>query len=66
MGLEFGKEVQEALKRRKLPFVCIDAIDEENIVSVSIDNEGAAEMQMREALEHGHRNISIITLPGAD
>ena len=65
MGLGFGKEVQEALKRRKLPFVCIDAIDEENIVSVSIDNEGAAEMQMREALEHGHRNISIISLPGA-
>lgn len=65
MGLEFGSEVQEAFKRRKLPFVCIDAIDEENVISVSIDNEEAARRQMTEALKRGHRDVAIISLPGA-
>ena len=65
MGLEFGSEVQEAFKRRKLPFVCIDAIDEENVISVSIDNEEAAMRQMTEALGRGHRKIAVISLPGA-
>lgn len=65
MGLEFGSEVQEAFKRRKLPFVCIDAIDEENVISVSIDNEEAARVQMSEALKRGHRNVAVISLPGA-
>ena len=65
MGLEFGTEVQEAFKRRKLPFVCIDAIDEDNVISVSIDNEEAARRQMSEALGRGHRDIAVISLPGA-
>ncbi|MGN1163348.1 MAG: LacI family DNA-binding transcriptional regulator [Candidatus Ornithospirochaeta sp.] len=65
MGLEFGSEVQEAFKRRKLPFVCIDAIDEDNVISVSIDNEEAARRQMSEVLRHGHKDIAIISLPGA-
>lgn len=65
MGLEFGEEVQEAFKRRKLPFVCIDAIDEENVISVSIDNEEAARRQMTEVLRHGHRDVAVIALEKA-
>lgn len=65
MGLEFKSEIREALKRRKLPLVCLDAIDEDETISVSIDNTLAAFTQMNEVLKRGHRDIAIITLPQA-
>lgn len=65
MGLEFGPDVQEALKRRKLPFVCIDGIETEGIISVSIDDVQAAESQMMEVLNAGHRKVGIISLSDA-
>ncbi len=65
MGLDFGGGVGEALKKRRLPLVRLDPIDEEEGYSVSIDNTGAAYTQMREVLRRGHRRIAVITLMGA-
>lgn len=65
MGLDFGGGVKEALQKRKLPLVRLDAIDEEEGYSVSIDNTEAAYTQMKEVLKCGHRDIAIVTLPGA-
>ena len=63
MGILFDPGITEALRRRKMPVVTIDGNKEEGISSVTIDDEDAAEMQMRAALEKGHRNIAIISLP---
>ncbi len=65
MGLDFGGGVKEALQKRKLPLVRLDAIDKEEGYSVSIDNTEAAYTQMKEVLKRGHRDIAIVTLPGA-
>ena len=65
MGLDFGGGVREALQKRKLPLVRIDAIDSEEGYSVSIDNTDAAYRQMTEVLRHGHRDIAVVTLLGA-
>ncbi len=65
MGLDFGGGVREALKKRKLPLVRIDAIDSEDGYSVSIDNTDAAYTQMSEVLKRGHRDIAVVTLLGA-
>ncbi len=65
MGLEFDPEIRESLKKRKLPLVCLDAILEEDVVSISVDNVEAAKIQMETVLEYGHRDIALITLPCA-
>ncbi len=65
MGLDFGGGVREALKRRRLPLVRLDAIDNEAGYSVSIDNTDAAYTQMTEVLKRGHRDIAVVTLLGA-
>lgn len=65
MGLEFKSDIREALKKRKLPLVCLDAIEEDDTYSISIDNIEAAFTQMSKVLERGHRDIAIISLPEA-
>ena len=65
MGLDFGGGVREALKRRKLPLVRLDAIDNEEGYKVSVDNTEAAYTQMTEVLKRGHRDIAVVTLLGA-
>ena len=65
MGLDFGGGVREALKRRKLPLVRLDAIDNEEGYKVSVDNTDAAYTQMTEVLRRGHRDIAVVTLLGA-
>lgn len=63
MGIVFDSNITEVFRRRKLPVVVIDANSNDDIATVSIDDEKAAEIQMRAALEKGHKNIAIISLP---
>ena len=65
IGIEIDRSLRGILRRRGMPIVSIDGSeDDEAISSVSIDDEGAAEMQMLKVLERGHRKIAVITLPG--
>ncbi len=63
LGFFFNKKIDEAFKLRKLPVVIIDGFNENDIVSVSIDDIKAAELEMERVLDYGHRDIAIITLP---
>ena len=63
MGLTIDRSIHGILQRRHLPFVSIDGSGESSISTVSIDEELAAETQMRKVLEKGHRKIAVITLP---
>lgn len=63
MGFFFNKNIREAFSLRKLPAVVIDGIGEKEIVSVGIDDTAAAELAMNKALDCGHKDIAIITLP---
>ena len=63
MGIMFDQNITEVFRRRKLPVVVIDASSNDDVTTVTIDDEMAAEIQMRAALEKGHRDIAIISLP---
>ena len=65
MGLSVEKGVVDILRRRMLSVVSIDGTGDDGLPSVSIDDEGAAELQMRKVLELGHRRIAVISLPSA-
>lgn len=63
LGFSIDKNIKGVLRKRRLPLVSIDGADDDDIHSVSIDNEKAAELQMTKVLEKGHRNIAVISLP---
>lgn len=63
MGFFFNKNINEAFSLRKLPAVVIDGIGDNDMVSVGIDDIAASELAMNKAIECGHRDIAIITLP---
>ncbi len=63
MGLFVDKGIRDVLRRRMLPIVSIDGSEEDGFPSVGIDDTGAAEAQMKMALEAGHRDIAVISLP---
>ena len=63
MGLVIDRSIRGVLRRRKLPVVAIDGPADDEIHSVSIDDEKAAELQLEKVLEKGHRSIAVITLP---
>lgn len=63
MGLTVDQSISDTLRQRKLPFVTIDGVPSRDIVSINIDDEGAAELEMRTVLEHGHRKIAVLALP---
>ena len=63
LGLIIDKDIRSILSRRHLPIVSVDGSADDDIHSVSIDDMGAAELQMRKVLEKGHRKIAMIPLP---
>lgn len=63
MGFFFNKTINEAFALRNLPAVVIDGIGDNDMVSVGIDDIAASELAMNKAIECGHRDIAIITLP---
>ncbi|HZJ88053.1 MAG TPA: LacI family DNA-binding transcriptional regulator [Sphaerochaeta sp.] len=62
LGSQIDDEIFEVMETRRLPFVMIDGASERESSSVSIDEEGAAYLQMQSVLAHGHRKIAIIGL----
>ena len=62
LGLIIDKDIRSILSRRHLPIVSVDGSADDDIHSVSIDDMGAAELQMRKVLEKGHRKIAMIPL----
>ena len=46
-----------------MPLVMIDGGDDDAFLSINIDDEAAACLQLEKVLEAGHRRISIVSLP---
>lgn len=63
LGFAIDRNIKSILRRRKLPLVSIDGSGDEEIHTVSIDDEAAAELQLEKVLEKGHRRIAMIALP---
>ena len=63
MGFVLSGKVRSILRIRRMPVVSIDGEADDDVHSVSIDDEKAAELQLRKVLEKGHRRIAIIALP---
>ena len=67
IGIEIDRSLRGILRRRGMPIVAIDGSeDDEAISSVSIDDEGAAEMQMLKVLERGHRKVKQYSMALSD
>lgn len=62
MGLAIDAEIRDVLRKRHLPVVSIDGNVVEGVLNVQIDDELAAETQIRRALEKGHRKFAILAL----
>ncbi len=63
LGFAIDKSIKGILRKRHLPIVSIDGSGDEDIHTVSIDDEAAAELQLTRVLEKGHRRIAMISLP---
>ena len=63
LGLTIDKNIKGILRQRQMPIVAIDGSLKDEIHSVSIDDEEAAQLQLSKVLEKGHRDIAIISLP---
>ena len=63
LGVVIDKSIRGILRRRRMPIVSIDGAADDDIHSVCIDDEGAAELQLRKVLGKGHRKIAMIALP---
>lgn len=62
MGINFDENLNETLRRRKLPVVVIDSTGGEDVISLRVDDVSASQMQMERALSLGHRDIAVISL----
>lgn len=63
MGYLISDGVGSLADVRAMPLVMIDGGDSDRFLSVNIDDEGAAYIQLSAALRAGHRKISIVSLP---
>lgn len=63
LGIYFDSDLNDILRRRKLPVVVIDGTGGEAVINLTVDDISASEIQMESALEMGHRNIAVISLP---
>ncbi len=66
IGLDPDAGVIEAMRKRNLPLVSIDADPLDDIPSVGIDDRAAAFAGMSRILELGHRNIAVLGLRAPD
>ncbi|WP_431087524.1 substrate-binding domain-containing protein [Paenibacillus sp. 8b26] len=61
---EENKKLYVSLVKNGYPFVFVDRkIDEISVDTVLLNNEKASELAVEELIEHGHKNIGIITFP---
>lgn len=61
---EENKKLYASLVKNGYPFVFVDRkIDEINVDTVLLNNERASELAVETFIDHGHRNIGIITFP---
>ena len=62
MGLTVSESIGMILRHRQMPVVAIDGADNTDVVSVNIDDTEAARLQMKMALDRGHRRIAVLSL----
>ncbi|MCF6335625.1 MAG: LacI family DNA-binding transcriptional regulator, partial [Spirochaetales bacterium] len=62
VGLEEYMITFQILKARQIPFICIDAVTEEDIYTVISEDELGAYILMNEVISYGHREIAVISL----
>jgi LacI family transcriptional regulator, kdg operon repressor len=61
---EENKKLYASLAKNGYPFVFVDRkIDEINVDTVLLNNEKASELAVETFINHGHKNIGIITFP---
>jgi alanine racemase len=60
-GLEADDKAVRALNLRQIPFVMVDVDAPANITSVSIDDSDGAYVSLKHVLDHGHRDIAIVS-----
>lgn len=60
-GLEADDKAVRALNLRQIPFVMVDVDAPANITSVSIDDCHGAYVSLKHVLDHGHRNIALVS-----
>ncbi|MCL6605304.1 MAG: substrate-binding domain-containing protein [Paenibacillus sp.] len=61
---EENKKLYTSLVKSGYPFIFVDRkIDEINVDTVLLNNEKASELAVETFIEHGHKNIGIITFP---
>ena len=58
-----GDGVSSLVDLIAMPLVMIDGGDDDTFLSINIDDEAAACLQLEKVLEAGHRRISIVSLP---
>lgn len=63
LGLAMTSQAIELFGKKDVPVVAVDGLGDGDVVSVGIDEEDAAYVQMSQVLANGHRRISILTLP---
>ena len=62
MGYSIDSEIEEALRRRKIPTIMIDGHQEHSIPSININDTQTAYNQMKYALERNHKKIAVVSL----
>lgn len=62
-GLAITSYVIESFGKKGVPVVSIDGVEQDDVVTVGIDEESAAYEQMSNVLGNGHRDLCIMTLP---
>lgn len=60
-GLSADDPVVRALIQRRIPFVMIDTDAPAHIASVNVKDFDGAKLAMQHVLQHGHRNIAIVS-----
>ncbi len=62
VGLTVNETLGRILEQRQIRVVAIDGADDTDVVTVTIDDIEAARLQMKSALEKGHRRIAVLSL----